>query len=200
MEQIDAANIPLRLKNVRNPAGQGTLIYPTDSPSYSRSLSSGRGAVEPAISKSVFMASNGYYGEAQHRRTPTAVTSKDNITVLNALSNGRCNPSAFLAQISERISRQNITIDLISSSKQQLSLAISTTALEDEAQMTEEIVPKLEEIGIVTVAKDMAIISVIGHKMRNMVGIAGKSLVKFGESLTEIGAVKLTAQAKSSQL
>jgi len=63
------------------------------------------------------------------------------------------------AKISERISSRDITIDSISSSNQQLSLAISTTALQDETQMTKEIVLKLDEIGIVMIAKDMAIIS-----------------------------------------
>jgi aspartate kinase len=81
IEQIDGAGIPLRLKNVMDPQGMGTIIHPSSrvslpfsavetpprTPKHERD-------VEAAGAKLSFMAANGYYGPNQYRRKPTAVT------------------------------------------------------------------------------------------------------------------------------
>lgn len=182
IEQISNASISLRLKNVKNPLGAGTIIYPSSSsPGASPAPSSqhlplsaaeltlhGR---ESANAKSVFMASNGYYGSTQYRRSPTAVTIKEAITVFNIRSNGRAKPQMFLAQIAERLARHDLTIDLISSSQQMISLAASSS---NDGTGIDEAAVELEEIGVVSLARHMSIVSVVGHKMRNMVGVAGE--------------------------
>lgn len=81
IEQIDGAGIPLRLKNVMNPQGAGTIIHPSQSTSFSRELPATT-ETSPvhvdntsfAKSKITFMTANGYYGPSQYRRKPTAVT------------------------------------------------------------------------------------------------------------------------------
>lgn len=126
--------------------------------------------------RSVFMATNGYLldGDARYKRTPTAVTAKERISVITVHSNGRASQHTFFAQIAERLGHHKITIDMVSSSKQSFSLAVSTDDTAAERADFEEAVAKLAEIGAVTVTRKMSIISVIGHRMRNMVGTAGK--------------------------
>lgn len=116
------------------------------------------------------MTANGYYGDTNYRRTPTAVTVKDGITVLNIKSNGTLRPQTFLARVGDILERHDITIDLISSSQQMLSLAVFST----KGDQLKDANIELEDLGTVTVARHMSIVSVVGHKMRNMVGISGE--------------------------
>lgn len=116
------------------------------------------------------MKVNGYHGETQYRRSPTAVTVKEAITVINIRSNGSSKPQTFLAQICEKLARHDVAIDLISSSQQMLSIAVCSSRGDE----VDEAVAELEEVGAVTPMRHMSIISVVGHKMRNMVGIAGE--------------------------
>ncbi len=185
IEQIGYADIPLRLKNVKNPKGNGTIIYPSRSsrsptpagstPELSPGLSPTPGPGDDEdITRAEFMKTNGYHGEEQRRHSPTAITAKDNITVINIQSNGRSKPQAFLCQIAERLQRYDVMIHLICSSKQSISLAISMEDSDNEKEAVDRAVRELEEIGWVTTAKHMSIISVVGHKLRNVVGVDGK--------------------------
>lgn len=181
MEQIRSANIPLRLKNVKNPSGCGTIIYPSQTygqmaltPPESRrgtpEPNSGV-ATEPVSNVSSFMSANGYYGVSHHRRAPTALTTKDSIVLLNIQSNRRTKCHGFLAQVFHSLDKQNVVVDLITSSEQNVSLALSELESEEKLQ---RLVVELEGFGKVNILRDMSIISVIGHKMRNMVGINGE--------------------------
>ena len=125
------------------------------------------------------MKTNGYHGEEQIRHTPTAITAKDNITVINVQSNGRSKPQAFFGQIAERIQRHDVMIHLICSSKQSISLAVSTEGSDEEKDAIQRAVRELEEIGWVTTAKHMSIVSVVGHKLRNVVGVDGEFISGF---------------------
>jgi aspartate kinase len=81
IEQIDAAGISLRLKNVMNPEGAGTIIHPSQKADSAQILP-GTPNLElvtesntyVASSKIAFMTANGYYGASHYRRKPTAVT------------------------------------------------------------------------------------------------------------------------------
>lgn len=117
------------------------------------------------------MLANGYYGASQSRRTPTALTTKDSIVLINVQSNRTTKSHGFLAEIFTRLHTLGIVTDLITSSEQSISLAIS--GLEQEGNV-EEVVRSLGMCGSVVWMAGMSIVSVIGHKMRNKVGIAGK--------------------------
>jgi aspartate kinase len=116
------------------------------------------------------MTANGYYGESQSRRTPTAITVKEGITVLNVKSNGTSRPQTFLARVGEILQEHDVDIDLISSSQQMLSLAVVST----KSHGIKEATKALSQLGIVAAVPHMAIVSVVGHKMRNMVGVAAE--------------------------
>src|SRR4051794_14912116 len=124
MEQIRVASIPLRLKNVKNPEGTGTIIYPSQSsgsssPSSKSSQSSSMTTPNPDISS--FMSANDYYGESQSRRTPTAITTKDSIVLINIQSNREKRSTGFLAQVFQKLNEMNAVADLITSSEQSVS-------------------------------------------------------------------------------
>ncbi|KAH6722814.1 aspartate kinase [Leptodontidium sp. MPI-SDFR-AT-0119] len=181
MDQIRQASIPLRLKNVKNPSGSGTIIYPSPSgvstPS-TVSVSASTSTTPPLnafisntnTSISSFMSANGYYGTSQSRRAPTALTTKDSIVLVNIQSNRTTKSHGFLAEVFNRLDALGAVTDLITSSEQSVSLALS--GLEDEGEV--EVERSLGKCGNVQVVRDVAIVSVIGHKMRNKVGIAGQ--------------------------
>ncbi|KAL5330303.1 hypothetical protein ACEPPN_003829 [Leptodophora sp. 'Broadleaf-Isolate-01'] len=183
MDQIRQASIPLRLKNVKNPSGSGTIIYPSPSgvstPS-TVSVSASTSTTPPLnafisntnTSISSFMSANGYYGTSQSRRAPTALTTKDSIVLVNIQSNRTTKSHGFLAEVFNRLDALGAVTDLITSSEQSVSLALS--GLEEEGEV--EVERSLGKCGDVQVVRDVAIVSVIGHKMRNKVGIAGTSL------------------------
>ena len=64
----------------------------------------------------------------------------------------------------------DVDIDLISSSQQMLSLAVVST----NPHGIKEATKALSELGIVAAMPHMSIVSVVGHKMRNMVGVAAE--------------------------
>jgi aspartate kinase len=113
MEQIRTANIPLRLKNVKNPEGKGTIIYPSQSGSSSpKSLPMASGFIPNSTIMS-FMSANGYYGNSQSRRAPTAITSKENIVLINVQSNREKKSHGFLAQVFRKLDEECAVADLV---------------------------------------------------------------------------------------
>ncbi|KIW98829.1 uncharacterized protein Z519_00492 [Cladophialophora bantiana CBS 173.52] len=171
MSLLNKEDINLRLKNVKDPAGAGTVVYSTTpSPSPVQAPNS----TEMEISRSLFMTSNGYYGKDQAKRVPTAITAKDLITLVNITSNGKLPPPAFLGQIIGILGQHQLSVDLASSSRQSLSLAVSAYGLVNVSDSIEEALSELEEFGSASIVPKMSIISVVGHKMKNMVGIAAE--------------------------
>ncbi|KAF2633416.1 hypothetical protein BU25DRAFT_444171 [Macroventuria anomochaeta] len=131
IEQINGAEIPLRLKNVMKPKGGGTIIYLLQRPSTPSSGSDN--PIRPltpvsntrmAVAKANFMNANGYYGPNHCRRSPTAVTVKGDIGVLNIQSHGITSSQRFLSGVSNILETYSIIADLTTSSQQMLSLAV----------------------------------------------------------------------------
>ena len=142
MEQVIRANIPIRIKNTFNPAGTGTLIT--------------REVMSPQIGDD---------------RSPTAVTIKDNVTVLNISSNRKSVSHGFLAKTFLVLDQFGIVVDLISTSEVHVSMALGVGL---SAEVLEKAVLELEKTGRVDVVKNMAILSLVGKKMRNTVGISAR--------------------------
>ncbi|KAG4438651.1 hypothetical protein IFR05_005868, partial [Cadophora sp. M221] len=186
MDQVRQASIPLRLKNVKNPAGSGTIIYPSQSgvstPSSSSVAISSSTPTTPPLNAfipntntriSSFMSANGYYGTSQSRRAPTALTTKGSIILVNIQSNRTTKSHGFLAEVFNRLDALGAVADLITSSEQSVSLALSGLQEEGEGEI-QRVLGSLRKCGGVRVVRDVAIVSVIGHWMRNKVGIAGQ--------------------------
>jgi aspartate kinase len=118
MEQVIRAAIPIRIKNVENPSGGGTIIFP-DPPL--------DGESEPVdqSSASRTRTRNSSVSSEAVRRGPTAVTIKDNILVLSIRSNRKTISHGFFARIFGTLDRYGIIVDLISTSEVHVSMAIN---------------------------------------------------------------------------
>lgn len=167
MDQVIHAQppIPIRIKNVNNPRGNGTRVVPraTSDPS---APSSKRDAAPPAT-------------PPRKPRRPTAVTIKDHISVVNIHSNKRSISHGFFFKVFEILAKHQVSVDLISTSEVNVSLAIHSSNLQqDSMTLTRR---ELEECGEVSIHPNMAILSLVGSDMRQMVGISGRMFSVLGE-------------------
>jgi aspartate kinase len=171
MEQVIKSEIPIRIKNVENPLGHGTIIFPD-------SLNkAANGYATPPPTPAV-LAQNGYHLDLS-RKHPTAVTVKDKICVLNVHSNRKNVSHGFLAKIFSALDEHNIIVDLISTSEVHVSMALSSDVVESSL---EKALVELRTLGTVDVNQDMAIISLVGKQMKNLVGVAGKMFTSLAEA------------------
>lgn len=117
MEQVIRAKIPIRIKNVENPLGGGTIIYPDTEQGLARQiqgdgeLNEGEVEDEERIERA-----------KKEGRMPTAVTIKDSIIVINIHSNRKTISHGFLARIFGTLDRAGVVVDLISTSEVHVSL------------------------------------------------------------------------------
>lgn len=184
MEQVIRARIPIRIKNVMNPRGAGTIIFP-DSIKTLESHSPLRDGLFRTRSSSLLNA-------LDTPRRPTAVTIKHNIVVLNVHSNKRTRAHGFLMNIFSILDRWHLSVDLISSSEVHVSMALhSESAMlsgggEDEYMIQDKdlqgAVNDLGELGAIDIVPDMAIVSLVGKQLKNMIGISGKFFSVLGNN------------------
>jgi aspartate kinase len=223
MDQIRYANVPLCLKNVFNPKKPGTIIYPSQTPSRPptpESLDEEASEEKGKPPSSAFMLENGYHGKRQERRTPTAVTVKDSIFLVNVACNRNTKSQGFLTGVFKKLDERGITADLVTTSERNVSLAIQSTG--DEMLGGGQLANDLRKFGKVfdilialarlktksaaqvVVAENMSIVTVVGHKMRNVVGVSSKRNIKpkysrkgptanqtLGEILSALAAAKI---------
>ncbi|KZT52638.1 aspartate kinase, partial [Calocera cornea HHB12733] len=170
MDQVMRMAIPIRIKNVENPQGGGTIISPEppSPPGTPGAISTNPSA--PASSP---------------RRLPTAVTIKDNIIILNVASTGRkTSTHGFLASIFGILDRWGVTVDLVSTSEVHVSMALEDFTAGSGSggrRMRDRLVAELSKIGQVTLSPEMAILSLVGSQMRHMVGISGRMFTTLAE-------------------
>ncbi|KAF5502880.1 putative aspartokinase [Colletotrichum aenigma] len=175
MDQIRCANIPLRLKNVFNPTGAGTIIYPSRTPSpplTPPTPTDEKVDVKVPLPSIDFMLGNGYHGDQKERRRPTAVTVKDSILLVNVVCNRNTKSQGFLSGVFDRLEEAGIKTDLVATSERNVSLAFQHS--EEGSCQHQRLRVELEKFGKVVITENMSIVTVIGHKMRNMVGISAE--------------------------
>lgn len=169
MDQVIRASppIPIRIKNVKNPRGNGTIVIPDPVLSAAHQLQRSR------------RGSTSLSAAYKKPKRPTAVTIKDHISVINVHSNKRSISHGFFARVFRILDTHSISVDLISTSEVHVSLAIhaGSTQVDAFARTKQE----LEECGDVSVLSDMAILSLVGADMKDMVGVAGKMFSTLGE-------------------
>ncbi|TFK22168.1 aspartate kinase [Coprinopsis marcescibilis] len=231
MEQAIRRRIPIRIKNVDNPTGGGTVIHPDPdaesvhplnggdsqrasgaaspvpepaspgtlnsytvahggappSPSLlNRSLSSTRTSSVSSLNSSMLSAlKQSPYGfdDPNNRRLPTAVTIKENILVINVHSNRKSVSHGFLAGIFGTLDKFGIVVDLISTSEVHVSMAIGDGM---GKRVLDRLTNELRRSGAVSIHREMAILSLVGKQMRNMVGIAGKMFATLADGNVNI--------------
>lgn len=166
MDQVIKADppIPIRIKNVNNPRGNGTIVVPD--PVHSPTQQIKRSKPSDASLR-------------KHPKRPTAVTIKNNITVINVHSNKRSISHGFFAKVFSILNSHRISVDLISTSEVHVSMAIHSSS--PSVHHFEKAKTELEECGDVSILLDMAILSLVGAEMKNMIGIAGRMFSTLGE-------------------
>ncbi|KAJ0302680.1 hypothetical protein Brms1b_011955 [Colletotrichum noveboracense] len=173
--ELTCANIPLRLKNVFNPTGAGTIIYPSRTPSpplTPPTPTDEKVDVKVPLPSIDFMLGNGYHGDQKERRRPTAVTVKDSILLVNVVCNRNTKSQGFLYGVFDRLEEAGIKTDLVTTSERNVSLAFQHS--EEGSCQHQRLRVELEKFGKVVITENMSIVTVIGHKMRNMVGISAE--------------------------
>ncbi len=149
MEQVIRARIPIRIKNVENAAGQGTIIYPK--PSEEGSPMSSDDEAKDSTSRRPRISSATVKKPASARTTktklPTAVTIKDHIMVLNIHSNRKTISHGFLARIFGTLDRAGVVVDLISTSEVHVSMAMQDAM---SKKSLDRLLRDLEKIGSVS--------------------------------------------------
>ncbi|CAO1621908.1 unnamed protein product [Parajaminaea phylloscopi] len=206
MEQAIRRKVPIRIKNVENPGGMGTVIMPDSEDAEQDHLVQGHvaqpqtpltsGANTPRTPGSVTpwgitslgggMDSLALSGvERPHtppaRRLPTAVTIKEDVLVLNVHSNRKTLSHSFFSRIFATLDRHGVAVDLISTSEVHVSMAISAASLRRPSRILDSVCQELAPVGTVSVLRDMAILSLVGRQMRHMVGTAGKMFTTLAE-------------------
>ncbi|TKY85256.1 hypothetical protein EX895_006336 [Sporisorium graminicola] len=197
MEQAIKKAIPIRIKNVENPTGTGTVIFPDVPEGHDSSedklvdghVDQPRPPLTPSASKSNFSAwgtsakteaARPVMGE---RKLPTAVTIKDNVLVLNVHSNRKTVSHGFFAKIFGTLDKYGVVVDLISTSEVHVSMAMAAGL---RPRTLEKVKLDLQKVGTVSVLRDMAILSLVGKHMRNMVGVAGRMFTVLAEGNVNI--------------
>ncbi|KAH8908797.1 aspartate kinase [Coniochaeta sp. PMI_546] len=172
MDQVIKAvpPIPTRIKNVKNPRGEGTIVRPDPALAPGQQLRRCRGPSDPS--------------QRKNPKRPTAVTIKDRISIINIHSNKRSIAHGFFARVFSILNQHRVSVDLISTSEVHVSMAVHTG--NGDPSNFDRAVKDLADCGDVSVLDDMAILSLVGADMKNMIGIAGKMFSTLGEHRVNI--------------
>ncbi|KAF2819832.1 aspartate kinase [Ophiobolus disseminans] len=211
MEHVLRASIPIQIKNVLNPGNGGTRIDP---------IMYGAAKQEHVTNGNVSIRTRRPRTNAAKKppTKPVAVSVKQNMLVLNIQARDRsCSSSSYLAKIFSAVEQHGLKIDLISSSEMNVSLALlpSEEAIAsihmkrvngDGSQIIEDhelrsALEMFDTLGAIDVLSDMAIISLIGDGLKQMVGVSAEffsvlakndiniEMISQGASETNISAV-----------
>ena len=187
MEQVIRESIPIRIRNVTNPSGTGTTILPdsTKAPA-STNITSSRLPTPPVFRSQ----KSGISGTLVNRaKRPTAVTVKNRILVINLRSNKRTSSRGFLERTFAILDKWRLSVDLIASSEVNVSMAFychrELVRGDGEGRQIVDTdlrgaVDELARLGAVELVDEMAIVSLVGQEMKNMVGISGAMLSVLG--------------------
>ncbi|KAL9093318.1 MAG: hypothetical protein Q9165_004059 [Trypethelium subeluteriae] len=188
MEQAIRARIPIRIKNVMNPRNNGTIIFP-ETP---EEISSNAPLRDPRLFRHRSASSVSTIQQLQRPKRPTAVTIKRQIVVLNVHSNKRTRSHGFLMGIFSVLDKWHLSVDLISSSEVHVSMALHSEVAMLSGGGAEELriqdedlhgaVTDLRHYGTVDLVPNMAIVSLVGRQLKNMVGISGRFFSTLGEN------------------
>eukprot|EP00127_Corallochytrium_limacisporum_P000509 Clim_evm11s15 gene=Clim_evmTU11s15 len=107
-------------------------------------------------------------------RGAVAVTAKEDVTVITLRSNRKHINHAFLAKLFGILHQHRVNVDMISTSEVDVSLTIAKKRGLDDA------VAELRGLGEVEIKTGLAIISVIGQRMKHITGMAAAIFMVLG--------------------
>ena len=146
--QVIRRKIPIRIKNVENPQGGGTVIHPD--PDIDSILTPAESLDAPFVAPAQLSLKLAELTnpsvERGARKLPTAVTIKERIVVLNVNSNRKSVSHGFLAGIFGTLDRYGVVVDLISTSEVHVSMAIEDGL---NKKVMDKVVRELQKSGTV---------------------------------------------------
>lgn len=201
MEQVIRARIPIRIKNVMNPKGSGTIIFPDPADDLNSRPQT------PIQDSKLFLTRSPSHIRllGQKPKRPTAITVKHDIVILNVHSNRRAGSHGFMRNIFTTLDKWHLQVDLIASSEVHVSMALQSEAGmlaggsdEMEVEIRDEdllgAVSELQEFGTVNLVNKRAIVSLVGKQLQNLVGISGRFFSTLGANNINIDMI---SQGKS---
>lgn len=160
MEQVIKVGIPIRIKNVNNSTGNGTVIFPRNPENFL------------FTSRQRFIEFSNRYFENVNVGGPIAVTVKNNISIINIHSNRKNVSHGFLAHIFALLHKWKLVVDLISTSEVHVSMALQQSTV--ESVPFDSALSDLKNYGTVdVVAQKLCIVSLVGTQMKESIGTAG---------------------------
>ncbi|TID18984.1 Aspartate/glutamate/uridylate kinase [Venturia nashicola] len=187
MQQVVRAQIPIRVLNVMKPAGKGTIIASSK-------------PLKPPQEEAGFTLRRGkslaHLTTAKIPKRPTAVTVKRSVVLLNVRSNRKIGAPGFLSQVFQTLDRQNLSAAPIASSEVNVSLGLhseipmvlynlnedGTEKITIKDKRLRKACEQLAKLGDVDIRTNMAILSLVGQGLKNMVGISGRFFSVLGEA------------------
>ena len=189
MEQVIRARVPIRIKNVENPSGDGTMIFPD--------TLARKGEETPTEVPRHFRNRSQDSILQPRSQRPTAVTTKNNIIVLNVHSNRKSLSHGFLAGIFSILDKHQLCVDLISTSEVHVSMALHSEVKDDALR---EAVGELNRYGSVDVIRNLTILSLVGKQMKHMIGIAGNMFSTLAKANVNIEMISQGASGPGRSL
>ena len=128
IDRLNKARIPLHIKNVMNTDSPGTVVMPSDTGRSANGAVAVDGAQDDLSQLSgdlCIRATIKDDDEARPGKWPTAVTVKNPIFVANIISNQKNKGHKFLAKLFDRLDHHRLSVDLMTTSVQSVSLAMS---------------------------------------------------------------------------
>ena len=110
------------------------------------------------------------------RHVAKAIACKKNITRVSIDSTRMLGAHGFLARLFDIFENHGKSIDVVSTSEVSVSLTV------DDDQNLNNVIKELEEIASVEVAKNKAIVCVVGEGMRNTPGVSGRTFAAMGSN------------------
>ena len=209
MEQVIRESIPIRIRNVTNPSGTGTTILPESiNVLTSNTITSPRLPTPPAFRS----RRSGISLLTNRAKRPTAVTVKNRILVINLRSNKRTSSRGFLERTFAILDKWRLSVDLIASSEVNVSMAfychrelVRGSSDDGEGRRIVDTdlrgaVDELARLGAVELVDEMAIVSLVGQEMKNMVGISGAMLSVLGKHNINIEMISQGKLSPSQQV
>jgi len=108
-------------------------------------------------------------GHVQTGRPVTALAHRGPVTVLTVASARMLNQSGFLAKLFDVFARHKVSVDLIATAEVSVSLTVEADAPLDE------LIADLSEFATVGVARDRAIVAIVGERLKHTPGVTGQA-------------------------
>ncbi len=146
--------------------------------------------IQPAIEKKIpvtvrhTMRPEGRFttirAESKSARPVTALASRGPVTVLTVGSTRMLAHAGFLARLFEVFGRVGVSVDLVATAEVSVSLTVEADAPVDQLRA------ELARFARVDIARDRAIVAVVGERLRTTPGIAARALAALGDINVEM--------------